>query len=675
MTNGKNKLFVKQRKGKDDYIEYMNEAISFDTETTSYIYNGNKIAWVWVWAICFRGEVIIGRTLKEFSEWIEKMREEYNLNEKRRIIVYVHNLGFDFSFLRKSFKINEVFASNPQKPMKVLINDVCELRCSYFLTGKSLALLGKEVGVKKLIGDLDYSLVRTPDTPITEKELGYIKNDVIIVYKYIKKQIEKEGNITGILLTKTGYVRRIMKKACQSKDKYFEYRSLMKFLSLREYEYTACKKAFAGGYTHANYRYIGKEIHNVYSNDFSSSYPAVACSEKFPMSRGMKFEDIEDIETFHKISQEYCMIFTAIISGCVIKPNIPDCYISESKTWALKGEVTNNGRIFSADFFCIEWTNIDLEIFLKTYDFDNLVLKNVICFKKDYLPKPIVETILTMYSDKTKLKNVSGREEEYMLSKENVNSVYGMMVTDIVRDTICYDEDREDGCWYSEKGDAKSQLDKYNKSKNRVLYYPWGIFITAYARRNLWLMILEEGQDYIYSDTDSTKYLHKNRHTKFFKEYNKEIKRKLEEVCEHYELDKELINPIDIKGKHHPLGAFEEEKPYYTFKTLGAKRYMVEYMNTREKSITVAGLGKIKGMQYIKGQKKNCFEFFDNNMIIPAEHTGKSTHTIIEKEYELDVKDYTGNTTHVHTYGGCHLSPAPFQLSLADAFLKFLENN
>ena len=100
------------------------------------------------------------------------------------------------------------------------------------------------------------------------------------------------------------------------------------------------------------------------------------------------------------------------------------------------------------------------------------------------------------------MKGVQGKETEYLLSKGMLNSVYGMCVTDIVKDNAIYSDDDN---WGFEKVDIDEEIQKYNDSKNRFLYYAWGIWVTAYARRNLWTGILAVGKDYIYSDTDSIK--------------------------------------------------------------------------------------------------------------------------------------------------------------------------
>ena len=46
-----------------------------------------------------------------------------------------------------------------------------------------------------MCGDLDYSLLRNSKTPLSEKELGYCFNDVLIVTSFINEQINEYENI------------------------------------------------------------------------------------------------------------------------------------------------------------------------------------------------------------------------------------------------------------------------------------------------------------------------------------------------------------------------------------------------------------------------------------------------------------------------------------------------
>ena len=55
------------------------------------------------------------------------------------------------------------------------------------------------------------------------------------------------------------------------------------------------------------------------------------------------------------------------------------------------------------------------------------------------------------------------------------------------------------------KDKIEDLLSRYNKSWSRFLFFPWGVWCTAYARKSLWAGIIACGPDYIYSDTDSLK--------------------------------------------------------------------------------------------------------------------------------------------------------------------------
>ena len=122
---------------------------------------------------------------------------------------------------------------------------------------------------------MDYNLIRHSKTPLSEKEWGYIINDALVVMAHIQEEIERLGDITKLPITKTGYVRNLCKEKCLKGDNRFDYVKLMRGLQLSVDEYKQLKRAYTGGFTHANINYVDKIISNVHSYDFSSSYPAV----------------------------------------------------------------------------------------------------------------------------------------------------------------------------------------------------------------------------------------------------------------------------------------------------------------------------------------------------------------------------------------------------------------
>ncbi|MCS5736955.1 DNA polymerase, partial [Herbiconiux daphne] len=253
-------------------------------------------------------------------------------------------------------------------------------------------------------------------------------------------------------------------------------------------------------------------LENVGSVDLTSSYPTVMLSEKYPMSKGrpIAIKSMSDLKAHMK---KYCLLMDIRIEGMRNKLGY-ESYISSSKCTKLEGGVENNGRVFSADLVEMTIVDIDLQIIEAVYEWDAIYVSNVVGFAKNYLPKPIIESILNMYEDKTTLKGVEGKEVEYLLSKGMLNSVYGMCVTDPVKDEHTYESE-----WDVAIVDVGEAIHKYNESKGRALFYPWGIWVTAYARRNLWSAILNVGNDYVYSDTDSIKALNFESHQPYVDAY------------------------------------------------------------------------------------------------------------------------------------------------------------
>lgn len=676
--NVSHETIVTQRKQNGDIL-YYNIPCAFDIETTSISQHDEKYAFMYIWQLGIKDNIYYGRDWSEFLQALTIIRDYLQLDENQRIIIYVHNLAYEFQFMRKYLEWLEVFSLDERKPLKALCSLGIEFRCSYMLSGLSLELTAKNLTshkMEKLVGDLDYNLTRHSQTPLTKQELLYCEYDIKIVIAYINEQIAEYGDLTKIPLTNTGRVRQYVRKNCfygfkkkKSYSQYHKYHACMQTLTLDEDSYTMLKYCFQGGFTHANYEKVGKTLEKVHSIDFTSSYPAVMLTELYPMSKPKLLQNVSCETMLENMSLKYKgYMFIARFTNIHSTRN--EMYISEHKCTHTKNISTNNGRVHSADELTTFLTNIDFNIIDYCYTWDKVEFFNVYEFTLDYLPKPIILSIIELYKKKTELKGVEGMEAEYLKSKGMLNSVYGMCVTDIMRDEIMYLDEN----WSSEKPNIAEKLEAYNTSKQRFLYYPWGVWVTAYARQNLWTGILSMGNDYIYSDTDSIKFQNINNHTWYIEKYNKNIKKKLLDMCNHYNIPYTDLTPKTIKGVEKPIGLWDYEGEYQYFKTLGAKRYIYY---TDKLHITIAGLSKNYGGEYLTSLSGanvgKMFEAFNNELYIPAEYTNKKTHTYIDDLQEIDVVDYKGNKQRVISKSGIHLEGCEFTLSLSKQYEQFLK--
>lgn len=676
----------------------------FDIETTSFYKDGDsylsyeqyrklgvkleKCSCMYVWQFGINGYCIIGRTWDEFTDMMQVVSETLGLSEDRRLIVYVHNLSYEFQFIRQRFTWNKVFSIDLRKPIYAITDTGIEFRCSYLLSGYSLAKLGGQLTkykCEKMVGDLDYLLLRHSGTPLTEKEIGYCLNDIKVVMCYIQEMIERYKGITRLPITKTGFVRKYCRKHClYSTDEdgktvqNWDYINTVHDLNISGAdEFNSLQRAFSGGFTHANANHTDDIVENVSSYDFTSSYPYVMVSEKFPMSSGVHVQ-VKSRKQFDYLISQYCCIFDIEFTK-IMSSQVQDTPISVSKCFYKENVVENNGRVFSADRIVTTITNVDYNVYKMFYTWETEKVVDMWCYRKEYLPTEFVKSILGLYANKTTLKGVKGKEVEYLNSKEMLNSCYGMCVTNPLRDEFTYNGDWDVSHLTADK--INETLQKYNDSRNRFLFYPWGVFVTAYARRNLFTGIYECGDDYIYSDTDSVKLKNGDAHKQYFNEYNDMVQYKLRCAAKYHNIDFELFEPKTIKGVNKLLGVWDYEGLYTRFKTLGAKRYMFEEEQALTVngvdypvSLTVSGVNKKSAIPWLleKYGQDDIFEAFTNYLSIPPQATGKNIHTYIDYEQQGTFTDYTGEQGSFHELTGVHLEATGYSLSLSVMYLNFL---
>lgn len=644
---------------------------AFDIETSSFYENGEKRAIMYIWMFGIGRKITYGRTWIEFKNLLDEIKIIFNLDNYCKLLIFVHNLSYEFGFMENEYIWDKVFAIKPRKILSCNIEGY-EFRCSYLLTGLSLDNLSKTLksNIRKKVGFLDYDLIRNSKTKLTKKELVYCEYDVKVLLSFLSERSERDGGYHKIPLTKTSYVRSFCREKCIYKENHSfnaDYKNIISELTLTENEYLIAMKAFAGGFTHANYQKVGRILHNVHSKDFTSSYPAQAIYNYYPMSKGRKVK-INSKQEFNFYIKKYCCIFEVMFEG--LEDNFYyDNYLSYSKCKVEGNRIINNGRLVSADIVITSITEIDYNIIKKCYRFKKMHVRDFYIYKKGYLPKELVLSIINFYNEKTKLKGVEGMEDYYLNNKEMLNAIYGMMVTNIIRDIYYFN-----GKWGTEVCDLKTELDKYNKSKRRFLSYLWGIYITAHSREYLWDAIFILKQDYIYSDTDSVKYTNHELYEKYFEKKNKKILYLLKKSMEYHKLDINLINPKNSKGENCPIGVWDDEGTYDVFKTMGAKRYMTYKRKKDEFKITIAGLNKKIGAKYLREKfgKFGAFYYFTDDMYIPPENTGKLCMTYNDNSADGIVTDYLGNSEEYHTSSFIHSEKEPYVMSLAQEFKNYM---
>ena len=631
---------------------YQRHPMTFDIETSKIPTDdeGHYQAFMYIWQVCIEGNVVFGRRWEELQEFMQNVVNAYKLSEEERVVVYVHNLSFEFQFIQDFFNFTDVFAMASRSILTAKTAHL-EFRCSYKLSNMSLAKFIENTPNTlhyKGVDDLDYATVRTPDTELTEVEYGYCFNDVKGLYECVMELL-KEDNIATIPLTSTGYVRRDCRNA-MNKNKNNRKMFLRSRLTLLQYK--LLRECFRGGNT-ASDRYLTNLILKIVgSYDLSSSYPFQMIAREYPLGK-WNYGVIPDIKTLEEYNSRYCTIARYTFKNIHLRDEKPIPYIPQSKCLALGDDrEIYNGRLLHADFLTISMTNIDYDIVKEQYEYDEIAVEEFHYSRKGLLPKELRDTIMYYFEKKSELKGDEEHYYEYMKSKNKLNSIYGMTVTNILNTEIEYHDGE-----YTEKKmteeEMQEALDKYYKNHRSFLNYSWGVFVTAYARRELEDGLNIAGLDTIYCDTDSVKFI--GNHDREFEEYNERLNKECEE--------KGIRNYTEVNGKRFYMGIFDKEKGYEEFITLGAKKYA--FLQNGKLGITVSGLSKKKGAEEL--EKKGGLRRFQRNEVFY--NSGRT----IAQYNAAEVHDITVNGCTFSTASNLAIVDTTYTLGITDTMLDIIE--
>lgn len=712
----------KDDEGKDivDVVKVSDVIFTLDTETTSYfitpegvpmVYDDSKPTnfykdckkqgMMYIWMVGINSVVVYGRTYKELREFMEKL---HKASGDIKLIIYIHNLAFDFQFIINALGLEwDIFCREQRKVMKAYSEEYnIEFRCSLVLTNKKLETLADEykLDVHKQVGLLDYNKLRTPLTKLTEEELKYCKYDILVLYEVIKNFKKTYRHIENIPLTQTGIVRRYIGREFYKEKAHHEkikdiYPSTLE-------EYSLLERVYMGGYTHANALHSGKILRDpVYSYDITSSYPYVLCVEKYPMSKFTEveptFSKLKELNSTHK--DDMCYIIDVTFKDIKVKGSNSILSVSKAKKgeWIQAGEHKgkykeslirggkyDNGRLVSADSCRYELLDVDLENVLKFYSIGSIIIHHIYVARKEYLPVKLIKSILKFFKDKTQYKDVEGKEALYRSSKEMLNSIYGMLVTKILTDFIEYNGDELWGHRELTKVEKEEKIQKQAEKDKQWNSYAWGPWVAGYARKNLLDLVAQVGDSVVYCDTDCVKFLGK-KNVDLFLDYNKNsVRSKIDAVCDYYkgELTPDMFRIKKPNGKGSSnLGEYESDGVYKQFITHGAKKYAfskfsdraewIEYILNKDNSfkpyigITVSGINKKTGAEAI-----HELEDFYIGKEFTTKQAGKLIAYYNDKQESIKFSDGWKETG---KYGIC-LQPTTYKLGITDDYRDYVHS-
>lgn len=621
-------LLLKQNiikgKRKDD-PSYVDVLTAFDIESTRLKDIEQSV--MYIWQFQYGPDVtVIGRTWEEFKSFLDRICQE--LPDNTRIVTYVHNLSYEFQFLKGIFDFdpNDVFVMDDRKILKCIIADKIEMRCSYLLTNLSLDKLLKKYNVqnKKLTGQFDYDKIRYPWTQLSDLEMQYCINDVKGLVQALTIQMQKDGDdLQSVPLTSTGYVRRDARAAMKK----FNYKELHQMLP-NVTVYKLLREAFRGGDTLSNRWNTDEIIDDIKSVDIVSSYPASMIINDFPMTRFYR----ENTDSFWRIleAHTHAMLFQVVFTNINIKnPAEGHLYLSRDKCRNIVRPTFVNGRILCADYLETTLTDVDFEIVNRRYKYDNMIVIQLFTARYGKLPIMLRDVIMNYYRNKTVLKGSPEGSDDYlfyMKNKEQLNACYGMTVEDPAKDKIKV----IDRVYVKEDRPLTELLEEHNRAA--FLSYAWGVWVTAWSRKRLADgidCITKKGTEpmnFVYSDTDSIKYIG-----------DPDIEK----------LNNHLISDAihsgayanDRNGEVHFMGVYEDEgyQVPNRFKTLGAKKYVLEDQDGKL-HITIAGVNKAKG-----GKELQKLENFREGFVF---RKAGGTESVYNDNVDMDV-EREGHKLHI----------------------------
>jgi hypothetical protein len=416
--------------------------------------------------------VAIDKTITSFFRHVEKLGS---------IVCYFHNLRFDGSFIIDSlFRMGyRHVQDNPRRgEFTTLISSMgqfysmtvkwmdgakTEFRDSAKKLPMQVSQIASAFELFEAKGDIDYHAYRPIGHEITRDERKYIINDVLIVAKAIKQQLDSG-----------------MTKLTIGADALAEYKSITgktfnaMFPILSDTMDAEIRQAYRGGFTFVAERFRGKKTRSGKTFDVNSLYPSVMYHKVLPYGEPVYQEGLP-----RKTKRYPLFIVSITFTAKLKKDHVPCIQVKNSRFNEVEYLTLIDEPVTLA---C---TNVDLELWQDHYDMDILSYNGGWSFTG-------ITGVFDEYIDKwmeVKANNTGGLR---VLAKLQLNSLYGKFATnpDVTPNIPRLEDD----------------IVKYSlgaEEKRNPVYTAMGVFITAYARETTIRAAQDHYDVFAYADTDS----------------------------------------------------------------------------------------------------------------------------------------------------------------------------
>lgn len=698
------KYIKEYRKTHEDIIvDFKKETLyfvpcGFDIETTTQYTkdkNGKVLShysnmYIWQFSFGVDGLVFFGRTWAEFHELLQSIKSVYlRYPKEEKFLFFIHNVNFEQSFMFREMQAYnhtiEVFARKSRHPMKTIIDDFFIILDSYLITGFSLEKLAKNfTKTQKLVGDIEYSLLRHHKTPIDDV-LNYARNDVLILSEYAQIYYELYLTKKFMPMTSTMISARVVK------DKILEDKAQNEVTKLVAYTYPKNQQQYdyimsfyTGAYTHGMLCNLFSTLEDMLAFDVTSEYPFTMLNGYYSIGKWhlLSNQVLHDRKLMQNMLNKYCVLVDVTFTNIRTKTGVT--ILSENKI-ECENAMYDNGRLYKADKCSARVCEVDLITLSLHYDWDNITYNHGLYATRGKLPRYFRLAICDLICKKQRLKErvLNGEKDlaqELMQAKKDLNGLYGWICCKLQTQELFYD----DNGWNVKESENDFEKIRFRKQANPS----WSIYVTAWAR-NLVLSVTKSITDldkthpckypshYAYTDTDSIKALNTPEVIEIFNKYNEETRRNnliwIDELGlkEKYpDIDFTEIGTFTNETENHKT---HELEPIKRFKTLGSKRYLCEFANGEIES-TVAGLSKHAFIDYIEETGEEPFEVFNADGLEMSEKYSQKLGMFYEDSPKVfEVTDYLGNTETVYTESYASLIPITFKMTITDKLKQIYE--